>query len=386
MSQSKISSAQDGWGGVFGQNQALETMQAAARNPELLAHAWLLTGPAGSGRSTLAYAFAAELISQGEPQIYEQVIARNHPDLSVLRSEQVTIRIEEIRKLVERSYLGPAVGPYRVIVIEDADRMPQRSSNVLLKALEEPPPQTIWVLCAPSEADLLPTIRSRTRVVRLNEPEVAEVSALLQARFKVSAEEAESAARLAQRHIGMAQRLLSDQSARERRDATVKTVLGVKSVPAAVRAGATLLELAQDDAKILTAQREEQERAQLLATLGATGLKTLPPAVRQQLSQLEEEQKRRATRSLRDAIDRILSDCESLFRDILMLQLERGEALINQEYRAELSELAKAKTPDWALAVLDAISSTRKNMSRNVAALLALESLMLTVARGTRVE
>lgn len=386
MSQSKASSTNESWGDVFGQNQALATMQAAARNPQLLAHAWLLTGPAGSGRSTLAYAFAAELISQGDPQIYEQVIGRSHPDLSVLRSEQVTIRIEEIRKLVERSYLGPAAGPYRVIVIEDADRMPQRSSNVLLKALEEPPPQTIWVLCAPSEADLLPTIRSRARVVRLNEPEVAEVAALLQSRFDVSEQEAESAARLAQRHIGMAQRLVSDQSARERRDLTLKTVLNVTNVPGAVRAGAALLKIAQEDAETLTAQREEQERAQLLATLGASGLKTLPPAVRQQLSQLEEEQKRRATRSLRDAIDRILSDCESLFRDILMLQLDHGKELINQEYHAVLSDLARTKSSEWALAVLEAISSTRKNLSRNVAALLALESLMLTVARGTVVK
>lgn len=386
MSETVTSGTKTGWDGLFGQLEAAQIMQSAARNPELLAHAWLITGPAGSGRSTLAYAFAAELISQGDSKSYEQVIAKTHPDLAVLRSEQVTIRIEEIRKLVERSYLGPSLAPYRVIVIEDADRMPQRSSNVLLKALEEPPPQTIWVLCAPSEADLLPTIRSRCRVVRLNEPEVNDVAQLLQARFQVSADEAERAARLSQRHIGMAQRLVQDESARNRRDQAVRAVLGVKTVPDAVRTGAQLLNIAQEDAESLTVARQAQEREQLLITLGAVGLKTLPPAVRQQLALLEEDQKRRATRSLRDAIDRILSDCESLFRDILMLQLGRADALINVEYLAALESLASKREPKWALAVVDAIGITRKNLARNVAALLALESLMLTVSRGTIVK
>ncbi|HYP73481.1 MAG TPA: AAA family ATPase, partial [Microbacterium sp.] len=160
------------WGDVWGQDDALRQLQAAASDPAQLAHAWLITGPAGSGRSTLAAAFAAALIAEpGDEAAMAQVLAGTHPDLAALRTEGVIISIKDARALVERSYFAPSLGRYRVIVMEDADRMVERTSNVLLKALEEPPERTVWVLCAPSDADLLPTIRSRVRTLRLREPD-----------------------------------------------------------------------------------------------------------------------------------------------------------------------------------------------------------------------
>jgi DNA polymerase III subunit delta' len=375
------------WGDVWGQPEAVAQLRAAASDLSLLAHAWLITGPPGSGRSTLARAFAAALIAEpGDEQAMQQVLIGTHPDLTALRTEQVVIRIDEARSLVERAYFAPSRGRFRVIIVEDADRMAERTSNVLLKALEEPPAQTVWVLCAPSDADLLPTIRSRVRTVRLREPEVADVARLIVARTGVDERVAEQSARHAQRHIGMAQRLATDGAARERRDATLRAVLGVRGVSDAVEVAATIVKLATDDAKALTTERDEAERADLLRTLGIAEGQAVPPAVRSQVNALAEDQKRRATRSLRDGIDRVLTDLESLFRDAVMLQFERDEEnLINLELASQLHALASAWPPDRTLTVLDRITVTRENLERNAAAVLALESLLITVATGRTV-
>lgn len=372
------------WDAVWGQPDAVATLQAAASHPAALAHAWLITGPPGSGRSTLAHAFAAALIAEpGDEHAQRQVLAGTHPDLTALRTEQVVIRIEEARRLVERAYFAPSLGRYRVIVVEDADRMTERTSNVLLKALEEPPEHTVWVLCAPSDADLLPTIRSRVRMLRLREPTVDDVAALIVQRTGVTPEVAEESARHAQRHIGMAQRLATDDEARERRAETLAAVLGVRGVGDAVEVAGRIVRLATDDAKALTAARDDDERRALLRTLGVAEGAAVPPAVRGQLNALEDDQKRRATRSLRDGIDRVLTDLQSLFRDVVMLQYGRDTALINSEREAELRALADDWTPTRTLGVLDRIADTRRALEQNAAPLLALESLLITVSNGS---
>jgi len=371
------------WDAVWGQDEAVAQLQAAAADPAQLSHAWLVTGPAGSGRSTLASAFASALIAEpGDESAMRQVIAGTHPDLTALRTEGVVISIKDARALVERSYFSPSLGRYRVIVVEDADRMVERTSNVLLKALEEPPERTVWVLCAPSESDLLPTIRSRVRSVRLREPDVADVARLIQTRTGVDAELAEQSARLAQRHIGMAQRLATDVSSRQRREETLRGVLGVRGVGGAVEVAGRIVQLATDDAKALTAERDEAERTTLLRTLGIAPGAAVPPAVRGQLGALEDDQKRRATRSLRDGIDRVLTDLESLFRDTLMVQFGRTDDLINRELAGEIHSLAGAWSPQRSLTVLDRISATRVSLEQNAAPTLALESLLITVASG----
>lgn len=374
------------WTDVWGQDDAVEALQAAASDPAALSHAWLITGPPGSGRSTLAYAFAAALIADGpdDEQTMRQVLAGTHPDVTALRTDKVIITIKEARALVERSYFSPSAGRYRVIVVEDADRMVERTSNVLLKALEEPPEQTVWVLCAPSEADLLPTIRSRVRPLRLREPDADDVARLIAERTGADPVIAEQAARHSQRHIGMAQRLATDESARRRRDATLRSVLSVRGVGSAVEVAGEVIQAATDDAKALTAERDAAERASLLRTVGIAEGQAVPPALRAQISALEDDQKKRATRSLRDGIDRVLTDMQSMFRDVMMLQYGRGEDLINRELADELSALAAAWPVARTLVVLDHIAETREALERNVAPTLALESLLVTVASGRK--
>ena len=370
------------WGEVWGQDEAVAQLSAAASDPATLTHAWLITGPPGSGRSTLAHAFAAALIAEeGDERAMHQVLSGTHPDITSLRTEGVIISIKDARALVERSYFAPSLGRYRVIVMEDADRMTERTSNVLLKALEEPPERTVWVLCAPSDADLLPTIRSRVRTLRLREPEVADVASLIVQRTGADPGVAEQSARHAQRHIGMAQRLATDASARDRRDLTLRGVLRVRGVGDAVDVAGEIAKAAKDDADALTLERNETERAELLRMVGVGEGAAVPPAVRSQLNALEEEQKRRATRSLRDGIDRVLTDLQSMFRDVVVLQYGRHD-LVNSELAPELEALAASWSPERTLTVLDKIALTRRNLEQNVAPALALESLLVTVASG----
>lgn len=377
------------WDAVWGQDEAVSTLRAAAEPDAargMMTHAWLITGPAGSGRSTLALAFAAELIARSPDDVHTiaQVHARTHPDLTSLRTDRVIISIAEARDLVRGAYYAPSLGRYRVIVVEDADRMSERTSNVLLKALEEPPERTVWVLCAPSDADLLPTIRSRVRVVRLNEPEVDDVARLIVQRTGVDPALAEQSARHAQRHIGMAQRLATDAEARVRRDTTVRAALNVRSVSDAVEAAGRIVAIAVEDAKALSAERDLAEREQLRRSMGLAEGAPVPAAFRSQLSTLDDDQKRRATRSLRDGIDRVLTDLQSLFRDMLMVQYGRTDSLINLELRDELTAVGEAWGPSRTLAALDAITATRRNLQHNAAPLLAVESLLVAVASGRK--
>jgi DNA polymerase-3 subunit delta' len=375
------------WDELTGQAEAVEIFSAAAGSGNLdssMTHSWLVTGPPGSGRSNIAYAFATALLSSGgdDEATARQVDARTHPDLGVLATERVIISIDEVRQLVTTSQFSPSVGRYRVMIIEDADRMTERTSNVLLKALEEPPPRTVWILCAPSEADLIPTIRSRVRSVRLRIPKVVDVAELISRRDNVDLATATRAAREAQSHIGMAHRLATNEDARARRDQTLKIALDIRSVSDAVRAAGTLLALAGDDAKAITTERDAEERAGAMRSLGVEPGGTIPPALRAQLKTLEEDQKRRATRSLRDGLDRIMVDLLSLYRDVLLLQLGATTELINLSIHSELLRASESSHAAGTIAIMDAINTARTRIEGNVSPALALEAMLISVAKS----
>lgn len=371
------------WDELVGQAPAVELLRGAVEDPQRMTHAWLLTGPPGSGRSNAARAFAAALQCGdrgcGECHDCVTTLAGTHPDVTVVATEGVVIRADTARPLVELAQRTPSRGGWRVIVVEDADRLNETSGNVLLKAIEEPAPRTVWLLCAPSPQDVLITLRSRSRHVSLRVPPVDAVAELLVRRDGVDPTTAIVAARAAQSHIGIARRLARDPEARARRAAVLAVAPRIRGVGDAVLAAGELVETAQAEAKAATEQRDAQERAALLHTLGAEGAATLPPAVRAQVRQLEEGQKRRATRAQRDVLDRAMVDLLSLYRDVLVVQLGADVDLVNVEEEQAVRRLAESTTAEQTLRRMDAVGQARTRLAGNVAPLLAVEAMAIAL-------
>ncbi len=373
------------WDDLQGQAPVVAQLKQAAQGDTGLTHAWLFTGPPGSGRSNAAKAFAAALnceqddVTQrgcGVCAACHTILGETHSDVTFVRTEKVTITIDEARELVSKAGDRPATGRWRIIVVEDADRMAERTTNVLLKAIEEPTPRTIWMLCAPSPADVLVTIRSRCRPVSLRLPPAADVADLLVRRDGVERQLAERAARAAQSHIGIARRLARDADARERRLETVRIPLGLRGVTAAVMMAEKLVKIATEEANSSNDERDAAEKIALLASLGAPESGTLPPSMRSQVKQLEDDQKRRAKRSITDSLDRTLTDLLSFYRDVLIMQLGNAVELVNVELKGDLEEYAGRSTPETTLARMDAINKARVRITTtNVAPLLAVESM-----------
>ncbi|MEV0894494.1 DNA polymerase III subunit delta' [Promicromonospora sp. MEB111] len=371
------------WDDVVGQESAVAALQGAVANPAAMTHAWLVTGPPGSGRSVAARAFAAALqCPQGGCGVCRScttTMAGTHPDVTLLATEKVVIAIDEVRDLIMTASRSPSGGRWRVIVIEDADRMAERTTNVLLKAIEEPPPHTVWVLCAPSVQDVLPTIRSRCRAVVLRVPPPEAVADLLVRRDGADPAVALSAARAAQSHVGLAKRLARDAGARERRTAVLSIARRIRGVGDAVLAAGELVDVAKAEAVSATQERDAAEKAELLRALGVADGETLPPRLRSQLKQLEDDQKRRATRHQRDVLDRAMVDLLSLYRDVLVVQLGAEVDLVNAELAETVRALAADSTPEQTVRRMDSIGVARTRLDGNVAPLLALEAMAIAL-------
>ena len=377
------------WDDLVGQAEPVgQLREAAARAARPgapgVAHAWLFTGPPGSGRSTAARAYAAALQCEqqgcGTCHACRTVLGGSHPDVQVTATEASILTVAQARDLVQLAQRHPSQGRWRVMLVEDADRFNEPALNALLKAVEEPPARTVWLLCAPSPEDVLITIRSRCRPVRLRVPPVAAVADLLVRRGADRAM-AFFAAQAAQSHVGRAQRLATDEDARMRRRQVLDIAFAVRGVGDAVLRAGQLIEVATEEATAATADRDATERAELLRALGYEGESRLPPSIRTQVRALEAEQKKRATRFKRDVIDRALLDLLSVYRDVLVLQLGADVGLINGAERQRISRLAAASTPEVTLHRLDAIGDARTRIGTTQAnALMVVEAMAVQLA------
>ncbi|MFE1173340.1 DNA polymerase III subunit delta' [Streptomyces sp. NPDC058773] len=410
------------WDDVVGQDRVTAQLAAAARDADALVsaeqagqepgerpepvsvdhgasqmtHAWLFTGPPGSGRATAARAFAAALQCVSPDRALggapgcgfcdgcHTALIGTHADVEIVRTDLLSIGVKETRDLVRRSSLSPSGGRWQVIVLEDADRLTEGAGNVLLKAVEEPAPRTVWLLCAPSVEDVLPTIRSRCRLLSLRTPPVGAVADVLVRRDGIEPEAADRAARATQGHIGRARRLATDERARARRAAVLKLPLRVDDIGGCLKAAQELIDAAGEDAKQVAEEVDAKETEELRAALGAaagTGGR-MPRGTAGAMKELADKQKRRSTRTQRDSLDLALVDLTGFYRDVLALQMGASVPLANDEVRDSVQRIASASTAERTLRRIEAVIACREALDRNVAPLLAVEAMTVALRAG----
>ena len=379
---------------LVGQDRVVATLRHTLTTPGAMTHAWLVTGPPGSGRSVAARAFSAALQCDrtqdpgcGSCHACRTTLAGSHPDVTVVATSETFIKVAEARDLALLAQTRPSMGRWRVIVVEDADRLNEPAADALLKSLEEPPPRTVWLLCAPSLEDLIVTVRSRCRHLRLGTPPVEAVADLLVARDGIDPAMAHYAARAAQSHIGIARRLATDEHARARRREVIGIPLSLTSLGPALRAAQDLVAEAGEGAEALSTDRAEDERRELLAQLGADpSARTQPPAVRSHLRDLEARQKRQAKRQQHDSIDAALTDLASVYRDALLVATGAQVELVNATEPEQVQRLARSFPVEGLLGALETIGLARQRLIANGAPLLVLEAMMigLIVPAGSR--
>lgn len=374
------------WDSLVGQKPVIDMLSRIAQgDPSQITQSWLICGPPGSGRSNMARAFAAALESpdhgmSAEPtRVTQQVLAGTHPDVTVLTTNKVTIGIDQVREIITTSEQMPATAPWRIIIIEDVDRMLERTTNVLLKEIEEPAEHCIWLLCAPSAQDVLPTIRSRTRIMNLAVPSTQAVAGFLTSTTNVEPKVAQRAARLAEGHIGIAKLYATDERVMSDRDELVVGVLNLARASDAVLLAGNLIDnakaQAEADANRITAGQEAEFRR----INGLAPSDRIPPKLRGAFNQIakKDDVKRLVTRRTRDVLDRALNSIASIYRDVAVLQnnAEDSVGLINLENRSSITELSVRLNRAGAVTRLDEVAHARKRLAGNGNPLLVFESL-----------
>ncbi|MEU6373326.1 DNA polymerase III subunit delta' [Streptomyces sp. NPDC046909] len=398
------------WDDLVGQEKVSEQLGAAARDadafvtavgagappPEAskMTHAWLFTGPPGAGRTQAARAFAAALQCVSPDRALGGVpgcgfcdgchtaLVGTHADVTTVAAVGTQILADDMRDTVRKSFTSPANGRWQVILVEDAERLNEKSANAVLKAVEEPAPRTVWLLCAPSIEDVLPTIRSRCRHLNLRTPSVDAVADLLVRREGIEPGVAAAVARATQGHVDRARRLATDPAARERRAAVLKMPLRVEDIGGCLKAAQELVDAAAEDAKVLAEEMDSKETEELKAALGAAQGGRMPRGTAGVMKDLEDKQKRRRTRTQRDSLDLALTDLTGFYRDVLALQLGSRVAIANAEAEDTLERLARGSSPESTLRRIEAIAACRDALDRNVAPLLAVEAMTMALRAG----
>ena len=363
-----------------------------------MTHAWLITGPPGSGRSVAALCFAAALqcTAEGDPgcgqcRACTTTMAGTHADVRRIIPEGLSIAVAEMRAIVATASRRPATGRWQIVVIEDADRLTEGAGNALLKVVEEPPPLTVFLLCAPSvdPEDIAITLRSRCRHVALVTPSADAIAGVLMERDGLGADEARWAAAVSGGHVGRARRLATDEEARARRARALGLARDAATPARAYAAVEELVAAAEAEAVALTAGRNETETEDLQIALGAGGTgKGTAGALRGAagaLKALEQRQKSRRTRASRDALDRSLIDLATYFRDALMVAGRADTVTPSHPDMAEkVAALAAHASSERLLRCIEAVLGCREALAANVKPKFAVDAMVATVGQALR--
>jgi DNA polymerase-3 subunit delta' len=368
---------------LVGQSEVVERLKSATSaatsgsTTQEMVHSWLFVGPAGSGRSNAAVAFAAALVCSqsgcGTCRDCQTVLTGTHIDVERFNPTGLSIKAEEVRELIARSAWSPSVGPWRIVIIEDADRLTETAANALLKTIEEPETHTLWFLCAPTLSDVSITIRSRCRHLQLRTPSKTSVEEFLLTNTSVDSKTAAFAARVSQGHIGRARFIATNQEAQSRRKEVLVLAFSLKDIDSCFKAASHLLDTAQEQAESENAERDSKQLKQLQDAYQGTG-RSLISGGSKAIKDLEKEQKSSTTRSIRDNLDSALLDIATIYRDVLVTQSGSDE-ILNIDLRLEITDFAKTTTPKRSIERIEALLEARINLGRNSAPLSTLEAL-----------
>jgi DNA polymerase III subunit delta' len=384
------------WSQVVGQDEAIAILQTAVTDAEKLTrgepgpamtHAWLITGPPGSGRSLAATTFAASLVCDqggcGHCQACRTAALGGHPDVHVEIPEGTEILLDHVRPLTQMAAQAPMSALWRVIVIEDADRLNDRAANHLLKSLEEPTPHTVWILCAPSRDDVLPTIVSRTRHVGLRTPDVEDITQMLIQDCGVDETTAKFCARASQGHIGRARALATDPATRERRQQCLRAPLNLRDLPSCVSVAGEVFDAASAVADARADRLDAQEDELLKSRFYAEGVTRLTGAMKRshdsEAKELAKDQKRRRKRLVVDEVDRVLVDLIGLFRDVLIVQTDAHITLINEELRTQVEQMAAGSSLEQTVRRLEALEHERRVLFAGGSPRTVVEAAMVQI-------
>ncbi|WP_234811967.1 DNA polymerase III subunit delta' [Mycolicibacterium canariasense] len=363
-----------------------------------MTHAWLITGPPGSGRSIAAVCFAAALQcqSEGDPGCGEcractTTMAGTHADVRRIIPEGLSIGVSEMREIVQIASRRAGTGRWQIVVVEDADRLTEGAANALLKVVEEPPPSTVFLLCAPSvdPEDIAVTLRSRCRHIALVTPRAEAIAQVLVDNDGLTEDVATWAASISGGHVGRARRLATDPEARQRRERALGLARDAATPARAYAAAEDLVAAAEAEAKALTAGRNETEAEELRTALGAGGTgKGAAGAIRGAagaIKDLEKRQKSRQTRASRDALDRALMDLATYFRDALVVSAGAGGVVANHpDMQDKVAALAAHARPDKLLRCIEAVLECREALETNVKPKFAVDAMVATVGQALK--
>ncbi|GAC1648081.1 MAG: DNA polymerase III subunit delta' [Mycobacterium sp.] len=363
-----------------------------------MTHAWLITGPPGSGRSIAAQCFAAALqcSSDGTPGCGEcractTTMVGTHADVRRVIPEGLSIGVGEMRNIVQIASRRPGTGRWQIVVVEDADRLTEGAANALLKVVEEPPPSTVFLLCAPSvdPEDIAITLRSRCRHVALVTPPVDAIARVLIETDGLREDQAKWAASVSGGHVGRARRLATDEQARDRRQRALALAGEAATPTKAYGAAEDLVSAAETEARALTEDRNEAETDELRTALGAGGTGKGTAGILRgatgAIKGLERRQKSRQTRASRDALDRALIDLATYFRDALLVSSGAGEVRANHpDMTQRVAAMAAHASPDKLLRCIEAVLECREALAVNVKPKFAVDAMVATVGQALR--
>jgi len=368
------------WDELVGQEPVVETLQDVVTHPSAMTHAWLFTGPPGSGRSNAAKAFAAALQCPnggcGSCESCTMVLGGTHPDVALVSTDGLSIGVKEARESVRLAALSPALGRWQILIVEDADRLTDQAANALLKSIEEPARKSLWFLCATAVDDVMVTVRSRCRPVLMRTPSVEAIAGLLASRDGIDPAAARAAAAASQGHIGRAKLLATDEKARDRRRDILGIPLRVASLGQCLVAAQDIVEEAGVRASDIADAADAAELSNLRESWGVEDRGRKPAGYAGALASLTKDQDRRRKRLTRDAIDGVLIDLLAFCRDVVAEQVAPGSDLVNADVASDVATAARLWTTESTLRRIDAIVECRGALDANAAPQLALERMM----------